>query len=177
MITAPRAAAPCLLLSGLMLALGAAGCAGGHTAQAPGAGVNLSGDWVLNTNLSDDAESLAALEKATAGKSDTSTQTTALHSDSSTAPQRMNITQNGQDLSVKAEGASLPQVYTPGAESPCGGGQCHAHWQGAVFVVDVRPAKGHPIEESYALDDEGHLIVTIQTGKVGVKLAYDRARS
>jgi hypothetical protein len=168
------------LSAGLLLALTAAGCASSGLATQPPAGVNLSGEWVLNTSLSDDTTALGELAKAAAkrhhrkGSADDATADDATAS-STNVPARMSIRQEGAKLLIQAD---TPREYTMGAHAPCGSElRCTAGWRGAVFILDVKPHEGKSREETYALDSEGHLIVEIQTGKVDVKLAYDRARS
>lgn len=148
-----------------------AGCADSRLAAAPPAGVNLSGEWVLDQGLSDDRESVAQLEK------------TVLHAHSNTAsgeppadedraspyaPRRMRIEQEGAHLTLQAPDSS---------SDLCAGPVCHMGWRGPVFVVDTQTPQGRELQKSYALDTAGHLIVTVQAGKVGVTLAYDRERS
>ena len=67
-MTTPAMRTRLTLSCGLLLALGAAGCATSRLASLAPEGVNLSGEWVLNTNLSDDQESLDALDKVNAKK-------------------------------------------------------------------------------------------------------------
>jgi hypothetical protein len=167
------------LSAGLLLALAAAGCASSSLATQPPAGVNLSGEWVLNTNLSDDTTALRDLVKAAAKRhhrKDSADDGAADATASSAAvPARLSIRQEGAKLLIQTD---TPREYTTGAHSPCGSElRCTAGWRGAVFILDVQPHEGKSREETYALDSEGHLIVEIQTGKVDVKLAYDRART
>ena len=44
-------------------------------------------------------------------------------------------------------------------------------------MVTTRPKKGRNREDDYALDDQGHLILTIQTRKVDIKLVYRHPRA
>jgi hypothetical protein len=179
---------------GLTLALAAGGCASGRLASLPPTGVNLSGEWVLNPSLSDDPESFQAQQKKSSSrrrKSSSSSaasgeaEPTALQEDSGRegvsldAMQRMSIQQEGAELRIQVQPRSgeppTPRKYTAGALTACAdGARCEAGWRGQVLIVDTMPKKGKAHEETYALDEDGHLIVTIQGSKTDVKLAYDR---
>jgi hypothetical protein len=221
----PRTSPPrgCTLLLCCAAALVAAGCASeDRIVLAPPAGVDLSGEWVLDTNLSDDPTQVEESDKApaasTRGDRDSSPSpfgkpgsngpdnnplpgnvTSRLHeeNDSATAtpvavdesamvnaPQRMSITQHGSELHIKsadADGKEITRDFTAGATQsipwPRGGAQCSAGWRGPAFVVTTKPKKGREREDDYALDDQGHLILTIQSRKLDIKLVYGHPRT
>jgi hypothetical protein len=175
------------LSCGFLLAMGAAGCATSRLTSLPPAGVNLSGDWVLNANLSDDSESLDALDKigkkkkkdkpSGDGSGDAATDI-ASASAANRVPQRMSIQQDGAKVVFQAGDPPEPKEFTTTEKAPCGNDdRCNAGWRGPVFVVDTHPKGSKAREETYALDSEGHLILTIQNGDVYAKVAYDRVKS
>jgi hypothetical protein len=188
----------------------------------PPAGVDLTGEWVLDTNLSDDPSQVAEPEKSPAlsaredrdktpspfGKPgsngpdnplaaggtssmvrerDGATATPAVQVDASAmvdAPQRKSITQHGSEVHIQAattDGQQVSRAFKAGATQtipwPRGGAECSAAWRGSAFVVTTHPKKGRTREDDYALDDQGHLILTIQTRNLDIKLVYDRART
>jgi hypothetical protein len=102
-------------------------------------------------------------------------------------PERLAITQNGNSVAIRAnlaDGTATADEYTAGVKSAVAFGGESAErevgWRGPVLVVSL---KGKKIdrEYDYAMDDDGHLIVTIQ-GKgrrgrpIDVKSVYDRVR-
>jgi hypothetical protein len=190
-MTTPAMRTRLTLSCGLLLALSAAGCAtSSRLASLPPEGVNLSGEWVLDVNLSDDQDSIDALNKVGAkkqkksktpasgeGSGDAATDI-ASASASSTLPQHISIHQDGPLLRLESGNPPEPREYTTSAQTPCGASvkPCSAGWRGPVFVIDTHPQGSKDREETYALDDEGHLILTLQNGGVFAKLAYDRER-
>lgn len=106
------------------------------------------------------------------------------------APTHLSIVQNGSGITVRsarADGTSISEQFTTGAPQriqlgPAETAERRSIWRGPVFVVTTRGHKSGFHEEDYALDDEGHLIVSIQThggrvGKFDFKRVYDRAKS
>jgi hypothetical protein len=100
------------------------------------------------------------------------------------APQRMTITQQGDELRIHvttADGQQVERSFKAGATQtiawPNGGAEASTGWHGPVFIVTTRPKKGRMREDDYALDDAGHLILTVQTRKIDIKLVYDRVRT
>jgi hypothetical protein len=190
MITAAVTPLRLTLSCGLLLALAAGGCASTRLGSNAPEGVNLSGEWVLNASLSDDSDALDALDKDNAKKMKKKGQQPAGEGSgdaaadiaSSTAvntvPQRLSIKQDGPRFHIESGNPPEPKEYTTSAQASCGTGdaRCAAGWRGPVFVVDSQPAGQKAREETYALDSEGHLILTIQAGNVFAKLAYDRDR-
>lgn len=216
----PHAIRKSALLLCCLAAAAASGCATDKLALAPPAGVDLSGSWVFDTNLSDDPSQLETLEPPAQAAHDAESNTTptafgkpgqngpnnplsagstsTLFGDSAPtdtvvqtvddsalveAPETMTIQQQGplvRILTVSASGKKGTKSYTAGTIQsipwPGGGAQCHSGWRGPAFVVTTRPKKGRERENDYALDDEGHLIMTIQARKLDVKLVYDRQR-
>jgi hypothetical protein len=205
-----------------IVAMAAAGCATDKLVLAPPAGVDLTGEWVLDTNLSDDPSQVQEPEKSAAqsarddrdntptafGKpgskgadnplaaggtnsvlheGDSASATPASQVDASAmvdAPQRMSITQHGSEVHIQAataDGQQVARSFKAGATQtipwPHGGAECSAAWRGPAFVVTTRPKKGRNREDDYALDDQGHLILTIQTRKLDIKLVYGRPRT
>jgi len=208
-----------------VIAVLAAGCATDKLALTPPVGVDLSGDWVLDLNLSDDPTQLLDQKekdkKAAESRKDDEDGSTPFgkpgstgainqlsgssgprlrtdlagadegggtaaiparnDSDVPTAPARMSITQHGSQVRIQAapaEGAAVSWEFTAGtvASSSKGGANYSAGWRGPAFVVTTRAKRGDR-EEDYALDSQGHLILTVQTRKLEVKLVYDRART
>ena len=101
-------------------------------------------------------------------------------------PVTMTIEQKGDGLTIQSK-SSGGDVHTD--ELVCGHstdipvGQSTADrdvgWRGNIFVVDTKVKSGPTKEEDYALDDEGHLIVsTFVSGghvpKSQIKRVYDR---
>jgi len=187
MITVP---AKRLMSCGLLLALAAGGCASSRLAMNAPEGVNLSGEWVLNATLSDDSESLDALDKLGAKKKKKKDATPPAGEGSgdaaadiasatavNTVPQRLSIKQDGPRFHIDSGNPPEPREYTTSAQASCSNdARCSAGWRGPVFVVDSHPEGKKAREETYALDSQGHLILTIESGNVYAKLAYDRDR-
>jgi hypothetical protein len=203
----------------IISALGATGCATERLGVQPPAGVDLSGHWMLNLNLSDDPTQLPKEETpvasareaeantpapfgrpgssgprgagsrqlgagATPGDGGSSAEASASEASPGplpSAPQRMDITQRGSQVRIEAasaDGQAVSREFKAGAAQPAPGeAECHAGWRGPAFVVTKRPKKGPVQEDDYALDSEGHLILTIQTRKLDIKLVYDKARA
>jgi hypothetical protein len=98
----------------------------------------------------------------------------------------MTIRQDGGGLTIqsKSSGGDLQteEISAGGKRDiPFGQGTAErtAGWRGSIFVVTTRVKDGPTKEDDYALDDEGHLIVsTLMTGghlpKVDIKRVYDR---
>lgn len=211
---------PTALLITCALAAAAAGCASSRLTAAPQAGVNLSGNWVLDVNLSDDSSALdeesgpaqaasasdhtpapftkpgtngpdnplaAGTTNVLLHEGDPAPKTHTTTVDASTvvsSPQSITITQHGSEVRIHATGADGRQeerTFTAGTTQtiawPRGGAEARSGWNGPVFIVTTHPKKGRSREDDYALDDAGHLILTIQTGKIDVKLVYDRAQT
>lgn len=102
------------------------------------------------------------------------------------APVRMTIEQKGDRLTIQSK-SSGGQVQTDelvsGHSSGIPVGQSTAErdvgWRGVILVVDTKLKSGPTKEDDYALDDEGHLIVsTFISGshvrKSQIKRVYDR---
>jgi hypothetical protein len=102
------------------------------------------------------------------------------------APIRMTIDQKGNRLTIQGK-SSGGEVQTDelvsGHSSDIPVGQNTADrdvgWRGPIFVVDTKFKSGPTKEDDYALDDEGHLIVsTFVSGghvkKSQLKRVYDR---
>jgi hypothetical protein len=102
------------------------------------------------------------------------------------APVRMTIAQKGDRLTIQSK-SSGGEVQTdelvPGHSSGIPIGQNTADrdvgWRGDILVVDTKVKSGPTKEDDYALDDEGHLIVsTFISGsyvrKSQIKRVYDR---
>jgi len=102
------------------------------------------------------------------------------------APVRMTIVQQGDKLTIqsKSSGGELQtEELMSGHSSGIPIGQSTAErdvgWRGNIFVVDTKVKSGPTREDDYALDDEGHLIVsTFVSGghvrKSQIKRVYDR---
>ena len=102
------------------------------------------------------------------------------------APVRMTVRQDGGKLIIqtKSPGGDLQIEEIDAGEKhgiPFGQGTADraAGWRGPIFVITTKVKDGPTKEDDYALDDEGHLIVsTLMTGghlpKVDVKRVYDR---
>jgi hypothetical protein len=102
-------------------------------------------------------------------------------------PERLAITQSANSIAIKAilpDGTATADEYTAGVKGtvPFGGDSAEREvgWRGPVLVVSL---KGKKIdrEYDYALDEDGHLIMTIQgkgrRGKaIDVKSVYDRVK-
>jgi hypothetical protein len=103
------------------------------------------------------------------------------------APDRMTITQNGPKLVIKTNGPNgdSSEEYTAGEKTTVSSGRGDADrtsgWRGPAFVVSTKAKKGPSKEDAYALDSEGHLIVTTQLsggrmGKLDIKRVYGRVK-
>ena len=103
------------------------------------------------------------------------------------APDRMTIQQTGGKLTIQSKspnGDLKTDEFVSGHASDISvGGQNTADrdvgWRGKVFVVDTKVKSGPTVEQEYAIDDDGRLIVsTLMNGsgtrKVDVKRVYDR---
>lgn len=216
-----------LLLCCLAAAI-AAGCATDKLATVAPAGVDLSGQWTFDTNLSDDPSQLQDDEQSPAkaaaqntgstvptgfGKPGTNGPDSPLAAGSTdplfqgdsqdpddpddpdliktidasaivAAPQTLTITQRGSEVNIAsatANGKKVRRDYMAGTIQtmpwPHGGAKCESGWRGPAFVITTRPKRGKVREDDYALDDAGHLILTIQTRKLDIKLVYDRVRT
>ncbi len=106
------------------------------------------------------------------------------------APTHLSIVQNGSSIvvrSMRSDGTTTSEEFTTGATKalqlgPEDSAERQALWRGPVLVVTTKARKSGFREEDYALDDEGHLIISIQThggrvGKFDFKRVYDRAKS
>lgn len=102
------------------------------------------------------------------------------------APVRMTIEQKGNKLTIQSKssrGEVLTDELVSGHSSDIPIGRNTADrdvgWRGDIFVVDTKVKSGPTREDDYALDDEGHLIVsTFVSGghvrKSQIKRVYDR---
>jgi hypothetical protein len=102
------------------------------------------------------------------------------------APVRMTIEQKGNKLTIQSKstgGEVQTDELVPGhsADNPIGQSTADRDvgWRGVIFVVDTKAKSGTTKEDDYALDDEGHLIVsTFVSGghvrKSQIKRVYDR---
>ncbi len=102
------------------------------------------------------------------------------------APDRMKIEQNGGKLTIQGKmpsGELKTDEFVSGHTSNIPIGQSTADrdvgWRDNIFVIDTKVKSGPTMEEDYALDDEGHLILsTFMTGghmpKADIKRVYDR---
>ena len=248
------------------LLMGLVGCATDRLDAAPAAGVNLSGDWQLNPNLSDDPQHPLQDDNASPGNmrhrsgrgrgggglpsfgmpggaggrtgdtqpdgtedltnnlrdsgeyvptlwqfpgpgggqngpaTDGAAGTSAngasgarAHSNRFghwlDAPDHLTIRQDGGKLTIQSKssgGEWRTEEITPGRKSDLAFGQGTAErtagWRGTLFVITTQVKDGPTKEDDYALDDEGHLIVsTLMTGghlpKVDIKRVYDRVKA
>jgi hypothetical protein len=104
------------------------------------------------------------------------------------APTGLLITQKDSTVTIKIvmpDGTATADEYTAGVDKtiPYGGedtASCSAGWRGPAFIVSIKAKKAFR-EDDYALDDEGHLIVTTDMkgkhlGTVELKRVYDRVR-
>jgi hypothetical protein len=104
------------------------------------------------------------------------------------APMHMSITQKEATLVIKTDmpdGTHTADEYTAGTSGniPYGPGTADRSvgWRGPVFVVTTTVKKGAWREDDFALDEDGRLIVTMQTkggrlGKLEITRVYDRVR-
>jgi len=219
------------------------GCATDRLGSAPPAGVDLSGEWQLDTNLSDDPQRMPADGEQparsrhrggrggrggpgggggpggagggrfpplslsggaglvrTLWQSSTSQQDGAASQGPAAAqrprnnllgslleaPVRMSIEQQSGRVVIRgrfAGGRMTSDELAPGgkAQVPFGRGSAErsAGWRDNIFVIAIRIKGGPTREEDYALDDEGHLILsTFISGsgarKSQIKRVYDR---
>ncbi len=102
------------------------------------------------------------------------------------APDRMTIQQSGGKLTIQSKasnGEVKTDEFVSGHAADIAIGQNTADrdvgWRGNVFVVDTKVKSGPTMEQEYALDDDGRLIVsTLMSGgsvpKVDIKRVYDR---
>ena len=177
----------CLVVSGWL-----AGCATERLAAAAPGGVNLTGEWKLNPNLSDDPDKMgpdsdAAPKRSPGGHrgrggrgggggmppmgSGTGGYNYLPLALSVKAPAGLSITQKDHALIVKitmSDGTQTVDEYTAGTSTTIqfghdGSAERVAGWRGPVFVVTTTVKKGPWREDDYALDDDGRLIVTTQT--------------
>jgi hypothetical protein len=105
------------------------------------------------------------------------------------APMHMSITQKDGKVVIKTnmpDGTQTVDEYTAGASDTIQLGPDQtagrsAGWRGPVFVITTDVKKGPWREDDFALDEDGRLIVSIQTkgGRLGtleIKRVYDRVR-
>jgi hypothetical protein len=195
------------------------GCATDRLEASAPSGVNLSGAWKFDVNLSDDPDKLMEQDKKQqehnpdeeddpgvhhgrhggggptglppmgggASADDKPSRANALHR-LLQAPASMLITQNGGTVGIRInmpDGTATADEYTAGVNKTIPYGQgtadCSSGWRGPAFVVAVKGKKGAFREDDYALDDEGHLIVTTDLksghfGSVELKRVYDRIK-
>lgn len=102
------------------------------------------------------------------------------------APDHMTIQQSGGKLTLQSKssnGAVNTDEFVSGHATDIAVGQNTADrdvgWRGSVFVVDTKVKSGPTMEQEYAIDDDGRLIVsTLISGgrmpKVDIKRVYDR---
>jgi hypothetical protein len=103
-------------------------------------------------------------------------------------PERLAIQQSSSSVTIRAnmaDGTTTTEEYTMGDKRTVTYGGAPAErevgWHGSVLVITLK-GKKISLEYDYALDDEGHLIMTIQ-GKgrrghaIDVKSVYDRVKS
>ena len=176
----------------LICALLLADCATERLGTVAPAGVNLTGEWKFNPNLSDDPNNLVDPDKAplqqtprrhrgrtgpgggtgeppmgSPGSGGYNFQPTVLPIK---APQHLSITQNGANLVIKIElpdGTQKTDEYVAGAATTVPYGKDNTAeqsvgWRGPVFVVTTNVKKGGHREDDFALDDSGHLIISTQ---------------
>jgi len=104
-------------------------------------------------------------------------------------PSRLSITQKDGTVSIRAsmtDGTQLVEDYKAGTSTiiPDGADSTAKRtvgWRGPVFVISTDASKGGSREDDFALDEEGHLIMTTQAkvshrGTVEIKRVYDRVR-
>src|SRR5262249_4052458 len=86
-------------------------------------------------------------------------------------PARLSIAQKDSSIVIRtnmSDGTQTVDEYTAGTKTTIpygndGTADRSVGWRGAVFVVAFKPKKGSPWENDFALDDEGHLIMTTAT--------------
>jgi len=105
------------------------------------------------------------------------------------AADHLAIDQTGDKMTIQRKGSGgqlTTDEYTFGDKSSVTLGQATAErttgWKGNVFVIETKAKGGPAKEEDFALDDEGHLIVTTflsgsRVPKVEIKRVYDRVRA
>jgi hypothetical protein len=105
------------------------------------------------------------------------------------ASEHLAINQNGGGITIQRKDASgelTTDEYTFGDKSPVTLGRDPAErttgWKDRVFVIDTKAKGGPSKEEDFALDDDGHLIVTTflsgsRVPKVEIKRVYDRVKA
>jgi hypothetical protein len=205
----------------LICALLLAGCATERLAGAPPQGVNLSGEWSFDPNLSDDPSKLVEPDKTpqrtpgshrghggrgggmppmgSPGTGDTGYRggyTYVLVANAPVAagrspktPARLSITQKDNSIVIRtnmSDGTQSVEEYTAGTKATVPYGHAETAersvgWRGPVFVISYKPKKGAAREDDFALDDEGHLIMTTagqrgRGGNVEIKRVFDRVR-
>ncbi|HEV7443789.1 MAG TPA: hypothetical protein VGO18_14440 [Steroidobacteraceae bacterium] len=220
-----------------------AGCATERLDAAAPSGVNLTGEWKFNPNLSDDPDKLADPDKAAPQRSPGSHRGhgggrggggggmppmggpggTGFLPVSLTAPGveeaappppvstpptggtprsrgvsinrllkppvHLSISQNEGTLTIKTDmpdGTHTADQYTAGTSNtipygPDATADRSVGWRGPVFVVTITAKKAGWREDDFALDEDGHLIMTTQTkggrlGSLEIKRVYDRVR-
>jgi len=208
------------------------GCATERLAASAPKGVDLTGEWQLDTNLSDDPTK--AMEdgrgrspnggmrrrggrggggaggrgSSVPGSDDFTSTATNTRGSTSCGGQRASgrrggggvgqllsasdhlaIDQNGGKITIQRKGARgelTTDEYSFGDKSSVTLGPDTAErttgWKGSVFVIDTKAKGGPSKEEDFALDDEGHLIVTTflsgsRVPKVEIKRVYDRDKA
>jgi hypothetical protein len=238
MLRAPRRTMS-LFVTGTLVVVALGACSTESLRATPPAAVNLSGNWQLNVNLSDDpdrqapadseqrhnpsdlshhgrrgngggapmgpgtgslltpaAAGEARLLPAAYGAADATPGTISDSSDVRTtrvrllqAPARLSIVQQGNSVTVRqtlADGTGYTDRYDGGFHGsiPYGDGgtaERSVGWRGAVFVVTTNIKGGGNREDDFALDEDGRLIMTLQTrggrlGKNDLARVYDRLR-
>ncbi len=172
------------------------GCAGARGLNAlPEKAVNLSGEWRLNSALSDDAHKILGdasarvreqfqrrqeayrrseqLDRDPQGDYETRALERGPYRDFGPvvdAPERISLSQNGGDITVMSEDGE--NRFQAGRQSVVSFGQGVADrrtgWSGQTFLVTTRAVDGQAKEERYSLDSGGRLVLTLQMGGGGL---------
>ncbi|HVO48337.1 MAG TPA: hypothetical protein VMT29_18605 [Steroidobacteraceae bacterium] len=105
------------------------------------------------------------------------------------APDYLSIRQDGATVNVRfnaPDGSVVEDQFKAGTQTtiPYGNDSTAdrtSGWRGPVFVVTTKAKKGGMREDDYALDEDGHLIVSTyikggHRGSIDVKRVYDRLK-
>jgi len=106
------------------------------------------------------------------------------------AADRLSIVQQGATVTIRTnmpDGTTISVDYTAGTHSTVPYGTDNTAdrtvgWRGPIFVVTTKPKSGGMVEDNYAIDDDGRLILSTfakggRMGKVELKWVYDRLRN
>ena len=198
-----RASALPLCASALIAAAALSACASSRLSSEAPPGVHLSGDWKLDSARSDDlGKAIDALhaQEAKARRNAELERQRETGGDSDREPlagiagplprgspvdELMSTVPRGDYLRItvtptvfKVVSGDSAAEYTPGLVSDIsaeqGDAQQTSGWKGPDYVIDTKPQWGPEVIQSYGLDKDGRLTMTVQLAGGGTNLTFTR---